>query len=79
MSPVKEKIYGIVELMDEQQAQQFWDLICSSFFVKRKTWDDIREEKPDDIDLAMLREIETDPDCRAFLSAEEAYKALDLN
>ena len=79
MSPVKEKIYGIVELMDEQQAEQFWHLICSSFFVKRKTWDDIREEKPDDIDLAMLREIETDPDCRAFLSAEDAYKALDLH
>ena len=33
MSPVKEKIYGVVELMDEQQAEQFWALIRTHFLV----------------------------------------------
>lgn len=39
-------------------------------------WNNIPEEDPDEIDLAMLRAIETDPECKEFLSAEESRKVL---
>lgn len=78
MSPIKEKIYGVVELMDEKQAEQFWQLICNNFFVTEKSWDDIETVAPDDIDLQMLKEIEENPDCHEFVSSDEAYKELGL-
>ena len=37
----------------------------------------IEEIEPDEFDLAMLREIENDPDCHKFISAEEAMKELE--
>lgn len=79
MSPVKEKIYGVVELMNENQAKQFWQLICNNFFVTEKSWADIEEVEPDEFDLQMLREIEQDPDCHEFVSAADAYKELGLD
>ena len=36
------------------------------------------EEAPDAIDLAMLDEIKNNPDCREFVSEEEAMKLLGL-
>ena len=30
-------------------------------------WDNIEEEEPDEIDLEMIRDIETDPECRIFM------------
>lgn len=79
MSPVKEKIYGVVELMNEHQAEQFWKLICNHFFVTEKTWDNIEEIEPDEMDWQMLREIEQDPDCHEFVSAADAYRELGLD
>lgn len=38
----------------------------------------IEEIEPDEFDLAMLREIENDPDCHEFISAEEAMEELEL-
>lgn len=78
MSPVKEKIYGVIELMDEKQAEQFWKLICNNFFVAEKSWENIEEVEPDDIDLQMLKEVEENSDCHEFVSAAEAYKELGL-
>ena len=78
MSPVKEKIYGVVELMDEQQAEQFWALIRTHFLVTEKAWNNITEEAPDEIDLQMLKEIEETSECHEFVPAEEAYKQLGL-
>lgn len=43
---------------------------------RRANWNNIPEEEPDEIDLAMLRDIETDPECKEFLSAEESRKVL---
>lgn len=36
-----------------------------------KTWDEIPEEEPDEFDLKMLADIETNPDCKEFISQDE--------
>ena len=43
-----------------------------------KTWDDIEEVEPDDIDLKMLEEIEKNPDCKEFVSSKELLNELNL-
>ena len=45
--------------------------------MKNKNWEDIEEVEPDEIDLEMLNEID-DPDCKEFVSEEEALKMLGL-
>ena len=39
----------------------------------------IEEIEPDKTDLEMLNEIETHPECKTFVSADEAMKELGLN
>lgn len=39
----------------------------------------IEEIEPDKTDLEMLNEIETNPECKTFVSADEALKELGLN
>ena len=43
-----------------------------------KTWDDIEEVEPNEVDLAMLKEVEENSDCHEFISQEEAMKELGL-
>lgn len=43
-----------------------------------KSWNNIKEVAPDEIDLAMLKEIENDPDCHEFVSSDEVMKELNL-
>lgn len=76
MSNIKERIIGAVTIMDEQDAIKVWNIIMTTF--RKKEWDNIPEELPDDIDLAMLAEIKAEPDCQEFFSSEEAMKLLDL-
>jgi len=35
------------------------------------SWDDIKEEKPDEIDLKMLKETESDPECHEFIKESD--------
>ena len=74
MSNIKERILGAVTVMSEKDAKTLWKIIIDNF----PSWDDIDEVEPDEIDLAMLREAETDPDCQTFVSSEEAMKELGL-
>ena len=76
MSTVKERIIGAVTIMDEQDAVKVWNIIMTTF--RRKEWDNIPEELPDEINLAMLAEIEKDPDCHEFVSSADAMKLLGL-
>ena len=46
--------------------------------VSPKTWDEIEEVEPNEVDLAMLKEIEENSDCHEFISQEEAMKELGL-
>lgn len=58
MTAIKERIIGALTLMNDDTAEQFWELIQSHFAISAKTWEDIEEAEPDEIDLMMLKEIE---------------------
>ncbi|MCL2095716.1 MAG: hypothetical protein FWH10_02290 [Oscillospiraceae bacterium] len=38
---------------------------------KKSGWDDIEEVEPDEFDLEMMSDIETNPDCNVWISEEE--------
>lgn len=76
MSNVKERIIGAVTIMSEQDAIQIWNTIVTTF--RDRAWASIPEEAPDETDLEMLADIETNPDCKEFVSHEEAMKLLGL-
>lgn len=78
MTATKERIIGAVYLMNDKDAEFFWKLIQNRYTVSPKTWDDIEEVEPDEVDLAMLKEIEENSDCHEFVSQEEAMKELGL-
>ena len=78
MTAIKERIIGAVSLMSDKEAEVFWNLIQNRYIILPKSWDDIEEVEPDEIDLKMLKEIENDPDCHSFVSSEEAMKELGL-
>lgn len=79
MTAIKERIIGAVSLMSDKEAEDFWNLIQTRYIIlPRKTWDDIEEVEPDEIDLAMLKEIENNQECHEFVSKEEAMKELGL-
>jgi len=64
MTMVKEKIINAVNVMSDNEAEVVWNLILKKF--PSPSWDGIKEELPDEIDLQMLKEIETDPECHEF-------------
>lgn len=76
MSDIKERIIGAVTIMNEKDAEHFWEIIQVTF--QKREWASIPEEKPDDIDLAMLTEIENNPDCHEYISSEAAMKELGI-
>lgn len=76
MSSVKERIIGAVTVMNEQDANKVWDLIVNTF--ANKDWDNIPVETPDEIDISMLADIKTNPECHEFVSSEEAMALLGL-
>ncbi|MCD8181406.1 MAG: hypothetical protein LUF26_08010 [Firmicutes bacterium] len=74
MSNVKERIFGAVTVMSEADAGRLWEIIINNF----SDWSDIKTVAPDALDLKMLKEIETNPDCKSFMSDDEAMKELGL-
>ena len=76
INSLKERILGAVTVMNEKDTQRLWGIIADEFGSSEADWDSIPEEEPDEIDLQMLKEIEEDPDCHEFVSAEEAEKML---
>ncbi len=66
MSAVKERLLGAIITMSESDAQSLWEIIVNSYNTTLKNWDDIEEAEPDDIDLAMIADIQNDPDCTDF-------------
>ncbi len=73
---LKERIYGAVSIMNKEEVTYLWDIITSGFM--HRSWKDIPETVPDEIDLQMIKEIEENPDCREFISEEEALKELGI-
>lgn len=52
------------------------DAITSGFM--HRSWEDIPETVPDEIDLQMLKEMDEDPECHEFVSEEEMLKELGI-
>ena len=46
---------------------------------KKRSWDDIPEVEPDELDLEMLEEIENDPECNEYISYDETMLILCMN
>ena len=67
MSNVKERLVGAITVMDEDMAARLWDVVLG---MAAGAWDTIEEEDPDEIDLAMIRAAETDPDCQIMVENE---------
>ena len=68
---IREQITGALAHMDEIEIKKVWDIIQILLPAER-----IPEIEPDDIDLAMIEEIEENPDCKEFISGSEAYTQL---
>lgn len=69
MTAIKEKIIDAVTIMDDSDAEKFWEIISTKF--ASSTWANIREEAPDAIDLQMLQAIENDPECHEFIKESD--------
>lgn len=76
MTAIKERIIGAVSVMSDADAETVWELIINNF--PHKTWDDIETTTPDEWDLEMLSDIKSNPDCKEFISTDEAMKELGL-
>ncbi|MCI8506839.1 MAG: hypothetical protein HFI67_11700 [Lachnospiraceae bacterium] len=78
MNAIKERIIGAVSLMTDKEAEIFWKLIQNRYTITAKSWNDIEEAEPDDVDLLMLAQIESDPECHQFVSEKEALRELGI-
>lgn len=76
MTAIKERILGAVSVMSDADAEIIWKLILDNF--PKRSWDDVETITPDEWDLKMLADIEKTPDCKEFISAEDAMKELGL-
>lgn len=63
MSSIKERLFGAITVMDEENAHLLWDFVLK---LSGNGWDTVEEVDPDEIDLKMIQEIQSDPDCQAF-------------
>lgn len=68
MTVVKEKIINAVTVMDDNDAEIVWNLILKKFPL---SWNDIKEEMPDETDIQMLNEIENNPECHEFIKESD--------
>ncbi len=75
MSEIKARLMGAITVMDEEAARRLWNMIERMYSAP--DWDAVEEEAPDEIDLAMIREIREDPDCTALASDEEVRALLN--
>ena len=75
MTATKERIIGAVSIMSDKDADIFWRII-QNHFTAPDLFANIEDTEPDETDLAMLKEIEHNPDCHEFISQEELMKEL---
>lgn len=63
MSNVKERLLGAITVMNEEEAMRLWEFVLE---LSGNGWDAIEEAEPDEIDLQLIREAQSDPDCQVF-------------
>lgn len=76
MSAIKERLFGAVTVMSDEDAEKVWKFVLNNFSTK--SWEDIEEVSPDEWDITMLNDITNNPDCHEFVSQEDALKELGL-
>lgn len=74
MSEVKARLIGAITVMDEDGAQRLWSIVKRLY--SSNGWDTVEEAEPDEIDLQMIREAQSDPDCSTFASDDEVQAVL---
>ena len=73
----QEKIIRAVKTMDDEAAAKLWKVI-SDDFQDAVAWALIPEEEPDEFDLYMLNQIDSDSDCHEFVDSEELKRELGI-
>ena len=74
MSNIKERIFGAVTVMSEEDAQKVWDLILSTF-----TLDNIEQVVPEPDEQAIMKAYKNgDPNYQPSVSQEDLLKELNL-
>ncbi len=68
MIAVKERIIGAVTVMNERDAEAFWDIILEKF---TPSWSNIEEVEPDEMDSQMLDAIAKDSECHEFVKESD--------
>lgn len=68
MTAIKERIIGAITVMSDSDAEKFWKIIQEKFSL---SWENIKEEEPDEFDLLMLKAIEEEPECREFINEND--------
>ena len=63
VSNVKERLLGAITVMNEEEAMRLWEFVLE---LSGNGWDAIEEVEPDEIDLQLIREAQSDPDCQVF-------------
>lgn len=81
MLEAKQQIMTLLDFMSEKQAQNVLNYMRKKYRLSpiHPTWDDIEETEPDAVDLKMLESADNDPDCKEFISEEEALKELGIH
>ena len=74
MSEVKAHLIGAITVMDEDGAQRLWEIVKRLY--SPNSWDAVEEVEPDEIDLQMIQEAQTDPDCSTFATEAEVRAVL---
>ena len=74
MSNVKERIFGAVTIMSDEDAEKIWNLIQATFLLNN-----VEEVTPDPDEIAALNAYHSgDPDYQPAMSQEEVLKELGL-
>lgn len=68
MSDIKERLFGAITVMPEADAKRLWDIVTRLYGTG---WAAVEEVEPDDIDLQMIQDAKTSPDCTTFASEED--------
>ena len=74
MSNIKERIFGAVTVMSEENAQKVWELILSTFSL-----DSIEQVLPEPEEQAAINAYQNgDPDYQPSVSQEDLIRELNL-
>ncbi len=74
MSEIKARLIGAITVMDEAHAEKLWAYVEDLY--SDGGWDAIEEAEPDEVDMQMIQEAQTDPDCSSFATDEEVRTVL---